>query len=76
MNNKKDLTILSGSDLRKLNNIDDNETIKIINEIKYTNWIQYDYFLRGKDEEFNEILTFFENKERNNIIRSINVSNL
>ena len=76
MNNKKDLTILSGSDLRKLNNIDDNETIKIINEIKYTNWIQYDYFLRGKDEEFNEILTFFENKERKNIIRSINVSNL
>ena len=76
MNNKKDLTILSGSDLRKLNNIDDNETIKIINEIKYTNWIQYDYCLRGKDEEFNEILTFFENKERKNIIRSINVSNL
>ena len=76
MNNKKEFIILSGSDLTKLNIPDDEEIMNNLKEIKCTNWLQFDYFLRGQNEEFNEIITFFENKDGNTNIRAINMCNL
>ena len=76
MNNKQEFTILSGSDLTKLNIPENEEIIKNLKEIKSTNWLQFDYFRRGQNEDFNEIITFFENKDGNTSIRAINMNNL
>ena len=77
LNNKNKIVILSGSDLTKLKiNSEDEETNKIINEMKDTNWLQYNYFMRGQEEELNEIITFLETGKRNNYIKSIKVNNL
>ena len=77
LNNKNKIVILSGSDLTKLMiNSEDEETNKIINEMKNTNWLQYNYFMRGQEEELNEIITFLETGKRNNYIKSIKVNNL
>ena len=76
MNNKQEFTILSGSDLTKLNIPENEEIIKNLKEIKSTNWLQFDYFRRGQNEDFNEIITFFENKGGNTSIRAINMNNL
>ena len=72
MNNKKELTILSGSDLTKLNISEDKDVIKNIKELKNSNWLQFDYFLRTKDDEYNEIVTFLKRKKDGNYIKTIN----
>ena len=76
MNNKSDFTILSGNQLKKLTIDFNEETKNKLKEINNTNWLQYDYFMRGLDQELNEIITFFENKEGKNQFRVIKKVNL
>ena len=76
LNSKKKIIILSGSDLTELTILDSVDNKNIINEIKNTNWLQYDCFLRGQDDGFNEIITFFEKKEGNNSIRTMIVDDV
>ena len=77
LNNKKSIIILSGSDLSEIQiSIEDEEVEKNIETIQNTNWLQFDYFMRGQDEEYKKIITFFEKDKGNDYISSINVSNL
>ena len=69
--NKKNIIILSGNDLSKMKISDDKKIINALKEIKYTNWIQFDYYLRIKEEDSNKIVTFFDNRDGNNLIRSL-----
>ena len=66
--NKNDFTILSGSDLTKLNNTKDGKVMS--NEIQKSNWLKFDYFLDDKDKELSRIITFLENKNGNNFIKA------
>ena len=75
LNNKKDIIILSGSDLTELNISDNKQITNIIKKIKYMNWLQFNYFLRGQDDKYNEVLTFLDNKRGENYIRTLNLSN-
>ena len=68
MNNKNDFTILSGSDLTSLNNTKYGETPD--EEIKNTNWLQFDFFMEGIDEEFNKVVTYFGKEEGKNVIKA------
>ena len=76
MNDKKNFTILSGSDLTLLKIPIEKETFHSLKQIENTNWLQYDYFLRGENEEYNEIVTFFEKEGGKNYIKGINIDNL
>ena len=38
-------------------------------------WLQFNYFLRGQDDKFNEVLTFLDNRKEENYIRTLNLSN-
>ena len=75
MNNKRELIILSGSDLTRLNNWDENNITKNIKEFKNVNWLQFDHFIRSKDDESNEIITFLKRKKDTSYIKTINMSN-
>ena len=75
LNNKKDIIILSGSDLTELNISDNKQITNISKKIKYMNWLQFNYFLRGQDDKFNEVLTFLDNRKGENYIRTLNLSN-
>ena len=75
MNNKKEFIILSGDNLSKINISENEKIINSLDEIKNTNWLQFDYFLRGQDESFNKIITFFEKKDGKNKISSIDLGN-
>ena len=75
LNNKKDMIILSGSDLTELNISDNKQITNISKKIKYMNWLQFNYFLRGQDDKFNEVLTFLDNRKGENYIRTLNLSN-
>ena len=75
MKNKKEFTILSGSDLSKINIDENEEVINSLKDIKSSNWLQTDFFLRGQDENLNEIITFFDKKDGKNKIKSINLIN-
>ena len=68
MNNKKDFTILSGSDLTNLNDLSNGENA--IKGIQNTNWLQFDYYMEGRDEEFNKIITFLGNDDKQNCIKA------
>ena len=72
MNNKKDLTILLGNDLTKLNISDDKDIMNNIKELKNSNWLQFDNFIRSKDDEYNEIITFLKRKKDGSEIKAIN----
>ena len=80
--NKTTLQFLSGSNLSKLNIIFDQGIYNKLKEIKITNWFQYDFFKKGQNEEFKQILTFFgkekdkETKVEKDIIKIININNL
>ena len=76
MNDKKNFTILSGSDLTLLKIPIEEETFHSLKQIENTNWLQYDYFLRGENEEYKEIVTFFEKEGGKNYIKGINIDNL
>ena len=76
MNDKKEFTILSGDDLTKLKIPESKEAFHSLKEIKNTNWLEYDYFLRGENEDFNPIVTYFENDSGKNIIKAIEVFDL
>ena len=68
MNNKNDFTILSGSDLTNLNSMNDVDFEN--NEIKNSNWLQFDYFMKGKDEQFDKIITYLGNEDGKNFIKA------
>ena len=68
MNNKNDLTILSGSDLSNISNKKDREDG--IKKIRKTNWLQFDYFIEERDEGINKVITYFENVNGNNDIKA------
>ena len=77
MNNKKKLIVLSGSDLRRINRHKDEESKKTINEVKGTNWMEYDYFLRIFDDNISKIVTYFSPTSKNKTeIKTLNVSDL
>ena len=57
--------------MSKIKISDDKKIINALKEIKYTNWIQFDYYLRIKEEDSNKIVTFFDNRDGNNLIRSL-----
>ena len=66
INNKNDIIFLSGSDLTKINNKKEGK----IKRIKRSNWIEVDSISEEKDEELNQVITFFENINGNNFIKS------
>ena len=74
MNNKKEVLVLSGSDLSRINMSEDEESMKIINELKGTNWMQFDCFLRRFEEDISKIITFFHQENNNiHVIKTLNV---
>jgi hypothetical protein len=86
INNKKEIIILSGSDLSKINVANE----KIFKEFKDSNWTQFDFFLRKNDDDMNKIMTFLDinkeeeenekknekNKETEYVIRTLDVKNI
>ena len=77
MNNKKKLIVLSGSDLRRINMHKDEESKKTINEVKGTNWMEYDYFLRIFDDNISKIVTYFSQTKKNKTeIKTLNVRDI
>jgi hypothetical protein len=74
MNYKEELLILSGSDLKRLNNLNDKEIIDEIKNLKHIPWLQFDYFNRSKEAEHNEIITCLKNKMGANYIKTININ--
>ena len=76
VNEEKELNILSGSDLTKLNDLENEEILNSFKEIKQTNWLQFDQLIREKYKDYNEAITFLENKDGNNKINVININNL
>ena len=76
VNEEKELNILSGSDLTKLNDLENEEILNSFKEIKQTNWLQFDQLIREQYKDYNEAITFLENKDGNNKINVININNL
>ena len=74
MNYKEELLILSGNDLKRLNNLNDKEIIDEIKNLKHIPWLQFDYFNRSKEAEHNEIITCLKNKMGANYIKTININ--
>ena len=80
MNNGKEITVLSGHNLSKINIEENKETIDVINEINEENgitWIQFDCFLRKFEYDISKIVTYFS-KNKNNVynLKTINVKNI
>ena len=75
MNKKEEVIVLSGSDLTRINIIQDEETIKAINKINGTSWMQFDCFLREFDEDITKILTFFIKENNNQKLLTLNANN-
>ena len=77
MNNKEEVIVFSGSDLTRINILEDEEAIKTLNKIKGSSWMQFDSFYRANDDEINKILTFFYN-ENNDVhkILTLNTKNI
>ena len=81
MNDKKFIQVFYGSNLSKLTIVEDFEIYNIPKEVKNTNWFQYDFFMRGKNEEYKQILTLFgkekdkKSKKEIDLIKIININN-
>ena len=62
LDNKKEILILSGSDLKIINN----DELKALKKEKVINWLQYDNFFRRDIDKIRErkIITYFEEKEK------------
>ena len=79
-NNKEEVIVFSGSDLSRINiNENENEeTIKVINEIKKTKWMQFDWFLRTFEDDITKIVTYFSFNGNNNKneIKTLDVKNI
>ena len=77
MNNKKEVIVLSGSDLSRINMKEDDESMKKINEIKGSNWMQFDCFMRKDDDDMSKIITFLSSRNNNiNTIQTLDVRNI
>ena len=69
IDNEKNIIILSGSDLTKLYIYEGD-----LKEIKCTNWIQYDCFMRKEEENMSKILTYFTEQKDGFYIKTLSLS--
>ena len=80
MNNGKEITVLSGHKLRKINMDGDKETMEAVNEINKVNganWIHFDCFLRKFEYDISKIVTYFSTNQKNIYsIKTLNVKNI
>ena len=75
---KKNITILSGSDLTKININENNYNKEANDEIKkIIRWVEYDCFFRKGDEKLNKIMSFFsEDKDKGIYYKTLNLSEM
>ena len=73
-NGEEYIIILSGSNLKKLNNINEPKNINSKEEIKTSNWFQYNYFMRLGDDNLTKIITFLYTNNQKNYIRVLDTS--
>ena len=77
---KKEIIMLSGSDLTKIKLSDnkyDKEVIDEIRKMKPIKWIEYDFFIRKVDEKLNKIITFFDEElEKEFSLKTLNLTDL
>ena len=75
---EKNIIILSGSNLAKINISEktyDKEAFEEIKKLKPIKWMEYDFFFRKDDEKLNKIITFFdEDKEKGIYLKTLNLS--
>ena len=74
--NKKEMIILSGSDLTRLNLLDNNNFSDFLNKTKTIGWSQYDCFYRMDDEEMRKIVTYLNQEKERYLIRTQSLSEL
>ena len=74
--NKKEMIILSGSDLTRLNLLDNNNFSDFLNKTKTIGWSQYDCFYRMDDEEMRKIVTYLNQEKERYFIRTQSLSEL
>ena len=55
---KKEMIILSGSELTRLNQLDDDNFSDFLNKTKIYNWSQYDCFNRKDEEDMRKIVSY------------------
>ena len=76
LNNKKELTLLSGSNLEKLNIYEDKNYKDALKDIKFNNWMQYDCFLRNDEENMSKIITYFNEQKNEFLIKTLSLSDV
>ena len=76
LNNKKELTLLSGSNLEKLNIYEDKNYKDALKDIKFNNWMQYDYFFRNDEENMSKIITYFNEQKNEFLIKTLSLSDV
>ena len=70
------MIILSGSDLTRLNLLDNNNFSDFLNKTKTIGWSQYDCFYRMDDEEMRKIVTYLNQEKERYSIRTQSLSEL
>jgi len=76
LNNKKELTLLSGSNLEKLNIYQDKNYKDVLKDVKFINWMQYDCFLRNDEENMSKIITYFNEQKNEFFIKTLSLSDI
>ena len=71
---EKGLTLLSGSNLERLNIYEDKNYKDVLKDIKFHNWMQYDCFLRNDEENTSKIITYFNEQKNEFFIRTLKLS--
>ena len=76
MDETKNMILLSGSDLTKLNIAENTNYQNVLNDIKISNWLQYDCFYRNEEEKMAKILTYFSEQVNGYFIKTTSFSDL
>ena len=76
MDETKNMIVLSGSDLTKLNLFENTNYQNILNDIKIYSWLQYDCFFRNDEEKMAKILTYFSEEVNGFFIKTTSFSDL
>ena len=74
MDETKNMIVLSGSDLTKLNLFENTNYQNILNDIKIYSWLQYDCFFRNDEEKMAKILTYFSEEVNGFFIKTTSFS--
>ena len=75
IDNQNEIVILSGSDLKILNNSEVLAIKEKLKDIKIVNWLQYSNFLKIDDDKMWKIITCFDKQQNGYSIRALNLTN-